>query len=41
MDTQKEATNARNQEPHRAKPIRSQTQQNVGSVDNSRILRLG
>jgi len=31
-DTQRDATNARNQEPQRARPIRSQTQQNVGSV---------
>ena len=31
-DTQRDATNARNQDPQRARPIRSQTQQNVGSV---------
>jgi len=42
MDTQKDATNTRNQDSHRAKPIRSQTQQNVGLVVNScQVLRLG
>ena len=39
MDNQKEAANTRNQDLHRAKPIRSQTQQNVGSVDHFSILR--
>ena len=34
MDNQRELTNARNQDPHRAKPIRSQTQQTVRSVDS-------
>ena len=32
MDTKKDASNTRNQDSQRAKPIRSQTQQNVGSV---------
>jgi len=31
-DTQRDAANTRNQDPQRARPIRSQTQQNVGSV---------
>ena len=34
MDNQRETANTRNQDPHRAKPIRSQTQQNVRSVDH-------
>lgn len=34
MDNQRELTNARGQDPHRTKPIRSQTQQTVRSVDH-------
>lgn len=34
MDNQRELTNGRGQDPHRAKPIRSQTQQTVRSVDH-------
>jgi len=30
MDSQKEPANTRTQEPHRSKPVRSQTQQNIG-----------
>lgn len=33
-DGHRDATNTRGQDPHRTKPIRSQTHQNVGSVDH-------
>lgn len=39
MDDQREATDPRSQGTHRAKPIRSQTQQAVRSVDHLRLLR--
>jgi hypothetical protein len=39
-DTGADATNPRKQDSHRAKPIRSQTQQNVGLVNHLCILRL-
>lgn len=39
MDSQRETTNTRSQDPHRVKPIRSQTQQTVGSVDHLHLLR--
>lgn len=41
MDNQRESPSTRNQDPHRAKPIRSQTQQTVRSVDHFSILRFG
>lgn len=33
----RETTNTRSQDPHRAKPVRSQTHQNVGSVGHSHV----
>lgn len=37
-DGHREPSNTRTQDPHRTKPIRSQTHQNVRLVDHSRIL---
>jgi hypothetical protein len=34
VDGHRETANSRSQDPHRAKPIRSQTHQNVGSVEH-------
>lgn len=40
MDAKKDATKARSQDSPRARPIRSQTQQNVGLVDHLCVLPL-